>query len=49
MSRAYLAEWVRQLCASDTTAPDVDKLTTDELTQLVLLFADRSVSTDAQA
>ena len=49
MSRAYLVEWVRQLCAGDTTVPDVNKLTTLELTRLVLLFANSGGSMDAQA
>ena len=37
MSRAYLAEWVRQLGGS-TTAHDVDSMTVSELSRLVLLF-----------
>lgn len=38
MSRAYLAEWVRQLCVGTTAVHHVDSLSASELTRLVLLF-----------
>jgi len=38
MSRAYLAEWVRQLCGDTIATHDVDSLSASELTRLVLLF-----------
>ena len=43
VSRAYLAEWVRQLIGG--VAPDYDQLSASELTRLVQLFA----SNDEQA
>lgn len=39
MSRAYLAEWVRQLCGGSTATQNMDTLNAAELTRLVLLLA----------
>ena len=49
MSRAYLAEWVRQLCEGATTTHDVDGLTALELTRLVLLFVNSDEFAEACA
>lgn len=38
MSRAHLAEWVRQLCGGTSATHDVDSMTDSELSRLVLLF-----------
>ena len=39
MTRAYLAEWVRQLCGGSTATQNMDTLNAAELTRLVLLLA----------
>lgn len=49
MSRAYLAEWLMQLCGRDQFTGDVDSLTTAELTQLILLFAGGSATPNGAA
>ena len=36
MSRAYLAEWVRQLCVETNATLDVHNLSASELTRLIL-------------
>ena len=47
MSRAYLAEWVRQLCGGSTASQDMDTLNAAELTRLVLLLASREEPVEA--
>lgn len=47
MSRAYLAEWVRQLCGGSTATQDVDALNAAELTRLVVWFSGGEESTEA--
>ena len=49
MSRDYLAEWVRQLWASEQNTVNVDSLTTAELTRLIILFADGSTTEQGQS
>lgn len=48
MSRAYLMEWVRQLCGDDATAHDAGHLTTAELTRLIVSLMNGGASTELQ-
>ena len=49
MSRAYLAEWVKQLWGSEQNTVNVDSLTTAELTRLIILFADDCTTAHGQS
>ena len=49
MSRAYLAEWVKQLWGTEQNTVNVDSLTTTELTRLIILFADGSTTEQGQS
>lgn len=48
MSRAYLAEWVRQLCGCSSATQDVETLNAAELTRLVLLLASSQEAVEAR-
>ena len=49
MSRAYLAEWVKQLWGSEQCTVNVDSLTTTELTRLIVQFADDYTTAHGQS